>query len=181
MCVLTRHLSTFVSMFAPCEGCLYICVFTGKLNVLVRAHHSAVNICPSSLSVFAAEGWGAQAGQHWSSLCWEKLGMKLKLPSKARASTATLSSTIHTPRRGWWCLHHSDDNRTQRRQRETEEEKESLSPPSTVPLTCHHLYCQGPSARLEPAWAPINHCSAGRREAGVNASHSQPLLMREYL
>lgn len=54
----------------------------------------------------------------------------------------------------------------QREERETEVEKESLSPPPTVPLTCHHLYCQGPSARLAPAWAPINHGSAGRREAG---------------
>lgn len=54
MCVQTWHLSTFVSMFAPCEGCPYICVFTGKLNVLARTHHSAANICPSLLSVFAA-------------------------------------------------------------------------------------------------------------------------------
>lgn len=56
MRLLTWHLSIFVSMFAPCEGCPHICVFTGKLNVLVHAHQSAVNICPSLLSVFAAEG-----------------------------------------------------------------------------------------------------------------------------
>jgi len=41
-------------------------------------------VLPGSL-VFAAEGWGAGAGQHRSSLCREKLGMKLKLPSKALA------------------------------------------------------------------------------------------------
>ena len=35
-----------------------------------------------------------------------------------------------------------------------EVEEESLSPPSAVPVTCHHLYCQGPSARLAPARAP---------------------------
>lgn len=31
-------------------------VFTGKLNVSVHAHPSAVKVCPSLLSVFAAEG-----------------------------------------------------------------------------------------------------------------------------
>lgn len=70
----------------------HICVFTGNLNVFVRAHHSAANVCPSLLSVSAAEeaeARGARAGQHRSSLCREKLGMKLKLPSKARVGTVT--------------------------------------------------------------------------------------------
>lgn len=55
---------------------------------------------------------------------------------------------------------------TEEREGEGGETEESLPPPSAVPLTCHHLYCQGPSARLAPARAPINHRSAGRRGAG---------------
>lgn len=35
--------------------------------------------------------------------------------------------------------------------REIGEKKENLCPLSAVPLTCHHLYCQGPSARLAPS------------------------------
>lgn len=86
------------------------------------AYNSAADICFSSLSGFAApnreqRGEGARSGQHRSSLCREKLGMKLKLPSKAKAGIVTWSGTIYTHRRwqgGWWCLHHADDNRTER-------------------------------------------------------------------
>lgn len=131
-----------------------------------------------------AEGWRAQTGQHRSSPRREKLGMKLKLPSKARANAVTWSSTIYTPRRWWWwrwCLHHASDKRTNTRDREWERgrregreagrgiERESLPSICSVPLTCHHLYCQGPSARLAPFWALINHSPAGRRKAGGRA------------
>lgn len=128
MCVSTCRL--FVNTFAPREGCPLVCVFTGKLNVLVHAHitqqRTFVLLCSLSLQQREAEGWGARAGQHRSSLCREKLGMKLKLPSKARAGTVTWSSTIYTPRRWWWCLHHTDDNRTERRERDGGGERESL-------------------------------------------------------
>lgn len=46
----------FVDAPAPREGCPAACVFTGELNVSAHAHHSAANICPSLLSVSAAEG-----------------------------------------------------------------------------------------------------------------------------
>lgn len=40
--------------------------------------------------------------------------------------------------------------REREREREVEAQIESFSPPSTVPLTRHHLYCQRSSARLAP-------------------------------
>lgn len=66
----------------------HVCAFTGEL-----AHQSAACIYPSLLFLSSqwreAEGWGAQTGQHRSSLRQEKLAMKLKLPSKARANAVT--------------------------------------------------------------------------------------------
>lgn len=70
-----------------CE-CVCSRVLTGDLS-----HQSAAYIYPSlrplSSQWRGAEGWGAQTGQHRSSLRREKLGMKLKLPSKARANAVT--------------------------------------------------------------------------------------------
>lgn len=177
----------FLPLFFPtasCErcSCMLVCVYVrARMCVCARtltgdlSRQSAAYIYPSLLSLSSqwrgAEGWGAQTGQHRSSLRREKLGMKLKLPSKARANAVTWSSTIYTPRRcwwWWWCLHHVSDNRTNTRGeggRGRGTERESLPSICSVPLTCHHLYCQGPSARLAPSWAPINHSPAGRRKA----------------
>lgn len=45
MRVLTWHLSKFVSMFAPCEGCPYICEFTGARTSLSTERLSFFALC----------------------------------------------------------------------------------------------------------------------------------------
>lgn len=115
-----------------------------------------------------AEGSGAQAGQHRSSACREKLGMKLKLSSKGRGQELSPDPALFI-----LTGEEDDDDITAMITGQGEEakaEEESFSPLPTVPLTCHHLCCQGSSARLAAAGAPINHCSAGQREVGVDAS-----------
>lgn len=61
---------SFVDTFAGREGCPRTRVFTGGLNVSAQAHHSAVSICPSVLSLRQRDG------EHWQGgidpLCAER-------------------------------------------------------------------------------------------------------------
>lgn len=67
--------------------CLQVSLMSWRMHITQQ--RTFVLLCSLSLQQREAEGWGARAGQHRSSLCREKLGMKLKLPSKARAGTVT--------------------------------------------------------------------------------------------
>lgn len=79
---------SFVDTFAGREGCPpHARVYRWAKCLGAGPSLSGEHLSFRALS--AAEGWGALAGRHRSSLCREKLAMKLKLPSKARADTVT--------------------------------------------------------------------------------------------
>lgn len=83
-------------------------------------------------------------------VCREKLGMKLKLSSKGQELSPDPALFILTGEED-----DDDDDgiiaMITGQGEEAKAEEESFSPLPTMPLTCHHLYCQGSSARLAAA------------------------------
>lgn len=131
-------------------GRVCVCVFTGKLNVSARAHHSAVNIRPSLLPLslsLCSRGMGS------TNRAASILSLPREIRHEIKARIKGQGRNCHLIQH--YLYSHDDDVyialMITGQAEERDMEKASLSPPSAVPLTCHHLCCQGPSARLAPA------------------------------